>query len=294
MFGRDVMRLVDLHVHSNCSDGTYTPAQLVAYAEEKRLRAFALTDHDTTAGIAEAKAAARDCGVEVIAGIEFSTEYRGKDIHIVGLDIDWQSPYFQEQLQRFRDSRDIRNEKMIRKMQKDGIDISCEQMAQEYGDAVWTRAHFARYLLEHGYVKSREEAFREYIGEQCRYYVPREKVTPVQAVHLIEQTGGIAVLAHPMLYRFSEEELDELVGVLKKAGLLGIEAIYSTHSQHDESIMRRLAKRHGLLISGGSDFHGANKPTIDLGNGRGNLRIPDEILDNLRSRRERQGAGRRR
>ncbi|SDG69139.1 PHP domain-containing protein [Marvinbryantia formatexigens] len=282
------METVDLHVHSNCSDGTMSPAELVSYACEKGLRAFALTDHDTVAGLPEAFAAAEGTALEVVAGIEFSTEYKGKDIHIVGLDIDYRSADFCSQLTRFQDSRDIRNEKMIKKMQENGIDISHGQMEAAFGDAVWTRAHFARYLMDHGYVKEMPEAFERYIGEACPCFVPREKVTPVQAVHLISSTGGIPVLAHPMLYRLSEEEMDILLSSLKKAGLIGIEAIYSTHSAFDESFVRQLAKRHGLLISGGSDFHGSNKPHIDLGVGRGNLRIPYHILTNLRSRRTKQ------
>lgn len=279
------METVDLHVHSNCSDGTLSPAELVSYACEKGLRAFALTDHDTVAGLPEAFDAAKGTSLEVIAGIEFSTEYHGKDIHVVGLDIDYRSADFLEQLARFQNSRDIRNEKIIRKMQEGGIDISHEQMEAEFGDAVWTRAHFARYLRDHGYVAEMPEAFEKYIGENCRYFVPREKVTPLQAVHLISSTGGIPILAHPMLYRLPEAEMDLLLSSLKKAGLIGIEAIYSTHSALDENFVRQLAKRHGLLISGGSDFHGSNKPYIDLGVGRGNLCIPYHILTNLRSRR---------
>lgn len=282
------METIDLHVHSNCSDGTLSPSGLVSYALEKGLGAFALTDHDTVAGLPEAFTAADGTAVEVIAGIEFSTEYHGKDIHIVGLDIDYQSTYFCEQLTRFQNSRDIRNEKMIRKMQEGGIDISHEQMEAAFGDAVWTRAHFARYLMEHGYVTEMPEAFARYIGDTCPYFVPREKVTPVQAVHLISSTGGIPILAHPMLYRLPENEMDTLLSSLKKAGLIGIEAIYSTHSALDENLVRQMAKQHGLLISGGSDFHGSNKPYIDLGVGRGNLCIPYHILTNLRKRRSQQ------
>lgn len=277
---------IDLHVHSNRSDGTFTPSELVDYALKKNLAAFALTDHDTTSGLAEALQAAKDTPLEVIAGIEFSTEYHGKDIHIVGLDIDYTSPEFSSQLQYFRDSRNIRNEKMIHRLHDGGINISVAQMQEAFGDAVWTRAHFARYLLEHGYVKDMPEAFKCYIGEHCPYFVPREKVTPVQAVNLIYRTGGIPILAHPMLYHLDADDMDALLSSLKKAGLMGIEALYSTHSALDEQLVRRLAKTHDLLISGGSDFHGSNKPDIDLGTGRGNLQIPYNVLKNLRDRRK--------
>lgn len=277
--------LTDLHVHSSCSDGTFTPSQLVSYACEKGLAAFALTDHDTTAGLEEAFLAARETDLEVIPGIEFSTEYLGKDIHIVGLDIDYKNPEFVEQLQVFRDSRNIRNRKMIRRLKDGGIDISWEQMEEAFGKAVWTRAHFARYLMDHGYVREMPEAFSRYVGDHCPYFVPREKVTPAQAVDLIFRTGGIPILAHPMQYHLGEDGIRTLLSILKEAGLMGAEAIYSTHSATEEALIRRLCEEMDLLISGGSDFHGSNKPDIDLGCGRGNLVIPYTILQQLRDRR---------
>lgn len=276
--------LVDLHVHSNFSDGTLTPSELVEYAAAKGLRAFALTDHDTVAGLPEALAAAGK-RIEVVSGIEFSTEYQGKDIHIVGLDFDPADPFFAGQLTRFQDSRSLRNEKMIARMRADGVDISARQLREAYGEPVLTRAHFARYLMEQGYVARMEDAFLKFIGEGCKYYVPREKVTPVQAVRLIRRAGGIPVLAHPLLYHLTEAQMEELLTALKKAGLIGIEVLYSTHSKMEEQLVRALAKRHGLLPSGGSDFHGNNKPSIDLGSGRGNLRIPYAVLKNLRAAR---------
>lgn len=266
--------LIDLHVHSNCSDGTYTPEELVTYALQKGLKAFALTDHDTTAGIARAQRAASGTGLELIPGIELSTEYKGKDIHILGLGIDPENTHFQEQLLRFQNARDLRNEKMIEKLREHGIDITLEQMRACFPDSVWTRAHFARYLFDHGYVKEMWDAFDLYLGDHAPCFVPREKVTPFQAVQLIHEGGGYAVLAHPLLYRLGEESLNLLVKTLTGCGLDGIEAIYSTNRFSDETDMRQLARRYGLAITGGSDFHGSNKPSIDLGCGKGNLQIP--------------------
>lgn len=280
------MKYIDLHVHSNESDGTYTPSELVDYAIEKGLAAFALTDHDTTKGLAEAIRASRGKPVEVIPGIEFSTEYEGRDIHIVGLDFDYEDQEFQSQLKRFRDSRDLRNEKMIRKLNEAGIKLTWEDMEKRFGEAVWTRAHFARYMLDEGYIRDMSEAFERYIGDGCPCYVPREKVTPHQAVSLVRRAGGIPVLAHPLQYHLQPEKLKELVCELKKSGLLGLEAVYSTHRGYEEDEMRRLARISGLCISGGSDFHGSNKPAIDLGCGRGNLKIPYEILKQLRAARD--------
>lgn len=275
-------KYIDLHVHSNCSDGTFTPTELVDYALKKKLAAIALTDHDTIDGLPEIFAAAEGSGLEVIGGIEFSTEFHGKDVHIVGLDFDYRMPEFCRQLTRFQNSRDIRNEKMISRLREEGIDITWEAMMQEYPDAVWTRAHFGKFLLEHGYVPDIKEAFSRYLADDACCFIPREKVTPVQAVELIRLANGIPVLAHPLLYHLDDASMDELIESLKAVGLTGIEGFYSTYSRADEEYVRMMADRHQLLLSGGSDFHGSTKPDIDLGTGKGNLKIPYELLTKLR------------
>lgn len=276
------MNYIDLHVHSTCSDGTYTPTELVEYAIKKKLSAFALTDHDTTAGLEEAFLAAND-RIEIIPGIELSTEYQGRDIHIVGLDFDYQSEEFQSRVRHFQDSRHLRNQKMIDLLKAQGFDISWDSMYALYGDSIWTRVHFAKYLVLHGYAADIRDAFNRYLGDTCPCYVPREKVTPLQAVRLIRRAGGIPILAHPLIYHLPEEKLLQLVSELKEAGLIGIETLYSTHSPNDEQYVRRLARTNGLCISGGSDFHGENKPTIDLGCGKGNLKITYDILKQMRA-----------
>lgn len=319
------MLQVDLHVHSNRSDGTYSPSELVDYAMEKGLAAFALTDHDTVDGLDEAISYAEklrrerlaESGSspdaaehsplipEVIPGIEFSTEYsdgssgqdtndrtggsrrtaRGQDVHIVGLFIDYRSPSFRKQLQEFVDSRITRNHKMCRLLQEAGIQITYEALQDEFPDAVITRAHYAKYLLHHGYIQSIPEAFDRYVGDHCPCYVPREKVTPVQAVQLILEAGGIPILAHPVLYHMSDARLDALTAELKSAGLIGIEAVYSTYKPHEERQIRALAKKYDLKISGGSDFHGSNKPGLDLGTGYGKLFVPMDVLTDLKKSR---------
>ena len=275
-------KMIDLHVHSDCSDGTCSPEELVELAKQKGLSAFALTDHDTTEGVARARHAAEGTEVCVIPGIEFSTSYEKRDVHVLGLGIDPEDEYFQENLDRFRNSRDRRNEEMIRKMQEHGISITQEEVEKLFPDAVITRAHFARFLVEKKFVGSTNEAFDRYLGDRACCFVPREKVTPFQAVRLIKENGGYAVLAHPLIYGFSKGKLEELVREMKKAGADGIEAIYSQNRWNDEGEMRALAKRHGLKITGGSDFHGSNKPGIEMGTGKGNLRIPYELWENLR------------
>ena len=279
-------KLIDLHVHSTASDGTFSPSELVRYALSKGLSAFALTDHDSVAGLDEALEAANGTSLEVIKGIEFSTVWQSKDIHIVGLDIDPKHPDFKTHLEQFLSSRDTRNVRMIKKMQKDSIGISMEQMQERFGDTVLTRAHIARFLMEHGYVAQMSEAFDRYLSPGCPYYIEREKITPQMSVSLITSTGGIPVLAHPMLYHLSDAQLKELILALKPLGLMGIEAVYSTYSEEETAYVRNLAYETDLCLSGGSDFHGANKPGLDLGCGYGQLTVPYEFLDRLRERRQ--------
>ena len=299
------MKPIDLHVHSNKSDGTYSPTRLLNYAMEKGLAAIALTDHDTVDGLDEIIEYAEvlrntntvsPCGSipcndknsdanipEIISGIEFSTEYEGRDIHILGLYIDHKSAEFEKPLQDFVNSRIIRNEKMCRLLQEAGIDITYEKLCAEYPDSVITRAHYGSYLLKYGYIRNIHEAFEKYIGDNCPYFVPREKVTPQDAVQLILKAKGVPILAHPPLYHMSDSRLDKLVATLKDAGMLGIEAIYSTYSSGEERDMRRLADKYDLLISGGSDFHGENKPNLDLGTGYGKLYVDYSVLESIKA-----------
>lgn len=276
--------MIDLHVHSTKSDGTFTPSELVDYAMEKGLTAFALTDHDTTDGLSEAVSYAkslRDKGInapEVIPGIEFSTEYEGKDIHVVGLFINHESKVFKDYLKSFVESRENRNKKMCDMLNADGLLAPYDVLKEKYKGSVITRAHIAAYMQEKGIVKSRAEAFERYIGDRCKYFIPREKVTPEMAIDLILKADGIPILAHPILYHMSDKRLDALVSQLKEQGLMGIEAVYTTYAPADERQIRGLAKKYHLLLSGGSDFHGANKPGIDLGTGYGKLYLDDEIL----------------
>ena len=278
------MRAIDLHTHTCKSDGSYTPTELVDYAIAKNLAAVAITDHDSIEGLDEAvahAAALRERGlpsVEMIPGIEFSTKYEKQDVHIVGLYISYEREAFQSALGSFVDSRVSRNRKMCENLQGAGIDITYEKLLAMYPDAVITRAHYASYLLEHGYVKSRQDAFARYLGDHTKYFVPREKVTPSQAVDLILKADGVPILAHPPLYHMGNDRLDTLVSSLKADGLMGIEVFYSTYSNQDVRDMQRLAAKYNLLVSGGSDFHGANKPGLDLGCGYGKLYIPEETL----------------
>lgn len=277
---------VDLHVHSNKSDGSLSPSDLVLEAKKKGLKAFALTDHDTVDGIDEAMAASENSGVTVIPGIELSTEYEGKDIHIVGLLIDKEQPAFRDKIQEFVDSRILRNQKMCLKLTEAGCPLTYEELVEEFPGAVITRAHYAQILLKKGYTKSLKEAFERYIGDRGPCFIPREKITPEDGVKLILSAKGIPVLAHPLLYGMGKERLQILVDRLKDAGLEAIEAVYCTYSPSEETQMREFAKKNGLLISGGSDFHGNAKPGLEMGTGYGKLYVSAEILDELVKRKE--------
>lgn len=283
------MRAIDLHTHTARSDGSYTPAELVDYAIEKDLAAVAVTDHDSTEGLDEALSHAAALAkegrpsIEVIPGIEFSTKYEKQDVHILGLYISYDSDVFRQALDDFVDSRTGRNRKMCKNLQDAGIDISYEKLQAMYPGAVITRAHYASFLCEYGYVRSRQDAFARYLGDHTKYFVPREKVTPAQAVALILKAGGVPVLAHPPLYHMGNDRLDRLVSSLKTEGLMGIETFYSTYNNQDVRDMLRLADKYDLLLSGGSDFHGANKPGLDLGCGYGKLFVPEDLLSKIKA-----------
>lgn len=280
------MNKIDLHVHSVFSDGTNTPSELVKLAEETQLTAFALTDHDTVAGLEEALEAASHSSVHVIPGVELSAGYLGseQDVHILGYNMDYKSEAFQAHLDNFQLERVNRNKKMLQNMHDDGIDISYEQVLKAYPDAVITRAHFAWFLIHKGYAKDWSDAFTNFLAKDKPYYVKRELITPMDAVTLIKKAGGIAVLAHPLLYGFNHEQLCILIQKMKNCGLDGIEAMYSLHSEEDEQYVRSLAQDFHLKISGGTDFHGGNKPHIALGRGTTDrpLNIPSTILEELK------------
>ena len=279
--------MIDLHVHSNHSDGTCAPEDLVSLAVQTGLSAFALTDHDTVSGISSAKAAALQTGasapaVTVISGAELSAAYHKKDIHILGLFIDETNPDLLTALEQAVNARDRRNEQMAERFRSLGIPLTLDELRLLNPDTVITRAHFAKYLIEHRYVKNSEEAFRRYLNYDAPCFVPREYMQPERAISLILQAGGIPVLAHPLLYRLPPEELEALLKRLTCAGLKGLEVYYSSNTGVDEQICYSLANRFGLLMTGGTDFHGDNKPHLYLGTGRNNnLNIPDELLEPL-------------
>lgn len=282
------MKYIDLHVHSTISDGTFTPTELVEEAIRCQLSAFALTDHDTVSGIPEALEAAeraKEAGtpIEVVPGVEISAGYKKKDIHILGLLVDHTNEILTQTLEQALAERDARNEKMAENLKNGGLDIDIDRLRASFPvRTVLTRAHFAKYLMETGQISSINAAFDHYLNADGPFYVPRKYISPEHAISLIRKAGGVPVLAHPLVYQLPEDELDQLLARLTDAGLMGLEVIYSTNRGFDEGILRRYANKYHLLMTGGSDFHGANKPLISMGKGKGNLKIPYSLLEQLK------------
>ena len=270
------MKLIDLHIHSTASDGSLTPTEVVNAAEDLGLAAIALTDHDTVDGIDEAICAASGLNLTVVPGIELSC------IHMLGLYIDHKNEELLHFLKEATRKRRERNEKILAAFQKDGFRITMEDLTMENPKTTITRAHFARALLKKGYVSSVDQAFKKYLGPDCPYYRKRETITPEEAIQAIRNAGGFAVLAHPCQYKLGWAKTEELISYLKTLGLGGLECFHSSNNQEESGKLRKLAMKYQLVPTGGSDFHGAAKPDIKIGSGRGGLRVPALYLDEIR------------
>ncbi len=275
----DFTGYIDLHTHSTCSDGTLTPTELVHRAKECGLAAIALTDHDTVAGLPEAVTAGADRGVEVVPGIELSARFDG-ELHILGYFIDYKDEGLRRTLREQVRSRNARNLKMLDRLGELGIRIGREELPDPSGASV-TRAHIAVALVKRGYASSIREAFSRYLVKGSPAYVPRQRPTAAECIHTIRSAGGQAYLAHLNQLRLADEPLLELVKELRGLGLSGIEGLYSEYDEEWTRKCRRIAASLDLKLSGGSDFHGANKD-IRLGVGYGQLRIPYSVLEAMR------------
>ena len=279
--------IIDLHAHSTASDGTYSPAEVAELAKKLGLSAIAPTDHDTIDGLDEFQKTGNALGIETIPGIEFAAlweKHHRPEIHLVGLGFDPAHPALLSRMQEIRQSRDLRNSKMCEKLSSIGLHITIEEVAANAGGEIITRAHFANVLLQKGYIAKKEDAFSRYISPGLPGYVEREFLTPALCIQTIKEAGGAAVLAHPTLYGLSLEQLEELCEELIPYGLDGIECQYSTYSPAETKAITALAEKMDLLPSGGSDFHGKNKPNIHLGSGKSNLAIPYRFWEELKKR----------
>jgi 3',5'-nucleoside bisphosphate phosphatase len=282
--------VIDLHVHSDESDGSWRPARLVEEAVALGMEALAITDHDTFNGFELAREPARAAGLDLVCGIEIGTRLKRenqpviRDVHVLGYFLDQPPPArIHQWLDALQLSRNDRNTRLAAKLQSLGLKVKLEE-AQAHGRTLTGRPHFAKVLVEKGYAASIPDAFKQYLDESAQAYVPRRNPPFAEAVAMITASGGLPVLAHPYkLAGSSPRRLESLITDLVALGLRGIEAYHSEHSPAGISLYLALARAHGLVVTGGSDFHGEAKPGVELGRGKdGRLCVPRDVLQQLR------------
>jgi predicted metal-dependent phosphoesterase TrpH len=272
--------MIDLHSHTHESDGTFSPEQLVAEARRAGVRTLAITDHDTFAGYDQARAYAKQASLDLICGIELSTKLHRQSVHLLGYFFDQSRlPEFRLWLLTLQASRRERNVRLVERLRSLGFDITLNEV-EARGRGMTGRPHFARLLMEKGYVSSMQQAFDEYLTESGKAYVERMEPDFAEGVRRIREAGGLTSLAHPVRLK---EMFQAMLPQMRNAGLDALEAYHSDHSLDDSELYLTLAGRHGMLVTGGSDFHGANKPGIELATGRnGNVCVPEGVLTALR------------
>jgi predicted metal-dependent phosphoesterase TrpH len=276
---------VDLHCHSTASDGTLPPRELVRLAKQSNLTALALTDHDTVDGCPDAADEAKKIGLDFLCGIEISAEFpHPGTMHILGYGVDPENPHLKNLTETLLAGRDNRNPRIVAKLNEMGVAVTMKEWEDEAKGAVLGRPHLAAILMRKGYVSSIKQAFDKYIGQGAPAYFDKERLTPKQAIERIGDAAGLAVLAHPIQLRTSNDaQLEQTVKGLADLGLAGIEIIHSDHDAAWVEKCTRLADKFQLLKTGGSDFHGTNKKDIELGRAR-DRRIPRAMFDALRTR----------
>ena len=276
--------MIDLHTHSLKSDGSLTPAEVVRAAKDAGLTAIALSDHDNVSGVEEAMEEGRRIGVTVIPAVELSAQ-SDTELHILGYFIDIHNEKLKEKLAYALHVRDEREEETCRKLNELGFSITMDEVREEAGgNPVLCRAHFAKIMVRKGYAESVKDAFARYLSVGCYAYSGKQALTGPEAVSLIREAGGIAVAAHLHLIKMEDEPLKEFLASLIPYGLDGVEGYYTDYTPDMERRYQAMARDLGLVISGGTDFHGANKPHIAIGRGLGGLQIPESVLDGLRQR----------
>lgn len=267
--------VVDLHCHSNFSDGSLSPADVVERAHAHGVTLLAITDHDEVAGLAEAKSRADELGITLINGVEISVSWENNfTLHIVGLNIDCENTTLRAGLEDIRQRRISRAEKIARRLESCGVPDAWKTVTEQAGYESVTRTHFARFLVERGHAKDSEQAFKRWLGRKGKAYVNGTWVSMPDAVRWINQAGGDAVLAHPVRYNLSRTKLDTLVSEFKACGGRAIEVVSNRYTPNEKSAMIALAKRHELFASVGSDFHVPGNPYIELGR---NLGLPENV-----------------
>lgn len=277
------MDLVDLHIHSTVSDGTLTPKALIRYAKEKGLKAIALTDHDNIDGNEQAIEEGRRVGVEAIPGVEISGEWPYGTLHILGYYITKKNK-LQNHLFQLQKARETRNFKIIEKLNQSGIPITLEEVLEMAGGTQIGRPHIAQVLVKKGAAKDLDQAFHRFLKKRGPAYVDKFRPTPEQAMEWILEAEGVPVLAHPFTLNIKQsKDLEISIAKWRRFGLKGIEVYYPEHTPLQEQMYQNLAQRLELIITGGTDFHGLNKPGVDLGTGYGDMKVPYTCVENLKS-----------
>jgi predicted metal-dependent phosphoesterase TrpH len=280
MRGAHMNNKVDLHTHTTASDGMNTPAENVKMAKELGLKAIAVTDHDTVAGVKEALRAGEEFGILVVPGVEISTVMKGQDIHILGYFVDPEDEMFLERLQQLRGTRELRNQMIVDRLQTLDIDITYEEVMEgvksKSGDDTVGRPHIADVLIRKGVVSTLEEAFHLYLGKHGKAFVNPPRIEPAEAIQWIREAGGAAVIAHPGLY-----DDDALVKDIIESGVDGIEVFHSDHTPEQEARYEMLAKLHKLIITAGSDYHGARQGHVFHGP-IGNRTVSADVIQQLK------------
>lgn len=257
--------MLDLHIHTTASDGSLTPTQVVQLARKKGFSLIAVTDHDTMGGVAEALEAGKKYNVDVVPGVEISSGVT-LEVHMLGYGMSPDHPVMKAMMEDMRAARVERMERIIENLQKMGVPITVEEVEAVAGGAIG-RPHIAQVLIAHGLVPDVRTAFREYIGVGAKAYVERRKMTSEQVIANIRDAGGVPVLAHGGLLRISEVELNQWIDSMAKKGLMGLECYHNAHTPQMERLLRAAAEHNGLLVTGGSDFHGASRPDVEMGTG---------------------------
>lgn len=272
------MDRIDMHVHTTASDGTMSPRDVVSLAAMLGLKAVAITDQDTMAGIAEAGEAGELLGVSVVPGIELTADYQGKAVQVLGYFLDPEAQKLKDYSLQMQQNRRERNRKILDKLARKGYAIDLEALEAEYPGTVPGRTHIAQKLVELGAASSVKEAFRRYLGDGRSCFVPLEMVCLADAAKLIRDCGGVAVLAHPLQYGFTRAELDALCQAAHDARFSGMEVLYPGYTQADISKLYELAEKYLFLPTGGTGFRGEAQPDIQLGSGDGKLAVPAYML----------------
>jgi predicted metal-dependent phosphoesterase TrpH len=278
---------IDLHIHTTASDGTFTPEQIISHAYQLKLKAIAITDHDTVAGSKEALHRGIPPSLGFVTGVEISSTppsfYPGSgSFHLLGYAICLDDPRLNRTLKQLQQARKNRNPGIISRLNEMGISITLDEVRKEAGKGQLGRPHIAQLLVKKKVVASIDEAFDQFLGTAKPAYVDKQRVECFKAIEIILDAGGIPVLAHPGLLDYkTENQLDELIGKLKQAGIKGVEVYYSGHTPDQTRLYAELAQRHDLLMTGGSDFHGAIQPEIEMGSGQGDLIVPYDLFEKL-------------